>query len=265
MLFLEERFEGYVAYVVDQPTLIAPWPELDSFVRSIGPFLACAWCALERSRTHSAPVAPDGLAAQAIETLEALQVLRAVVPAASFPAARSLYEPLSWIYREPWDRVDLGFALEHALQRWGRESSREARQSLWLSLGRSEADAYLGNLLRKHRMDPDLRKQLRSPSGKDWERLSVGRKRYVLWSSMRSAASELVKSGMNERSALLVLDREIETRTRWLIRRAAMGTLAASDYCFLPSPGWRQPLILDVALATFLPLGVAYWTESPCQ
>lgn len=99
-----------MAYVVNQPTLIAPWPELDEFVRSIGPFLACAWCALERSRGISAPVAFGGLASDALDTLEMLQVLRRVPLGEVGSAARSLYEPLAWTYQPLWLRpgVDMG-------------------------------------------------------------------------------------------------------------------------------------------------------------
>ncbi len=260
-LLTGERFEGEVAYVVNQPTLLATWPELDTFVRSIGPLLACAWCALERSRNESSPVATEGLAVQALETLSALRVLDAVPLPLAGNAARSRYEPLAWSYRAPWSRpdVDLGYLLTTILLVWARECPVDSKRRLWETLAEGEASAYLASLLRKHRMSPEVGKRLRSLAGSDWEQLSLGRKRYVLWSSMRGAASELLRTGMSEDRAIAALDREVGTRCKWLLQRELAGGLAPTDYCFFPSPEWRRPLILDVALATFLPIGNAYW------
>ncbi|PII15838.1 hypothetical protein CR920_08530 [Stenotrophomonas indicatrix] len=98
-----------------------------------------------------------------------------------------------------------------------------------------------------------------------WDALSLGRKRYVLWASMRGAASELLQRDMSEQVVRRVLDREISRRSTWLIDRARSGPLAPTDFCFLPSPGWRQPLILDVAMETFLHLGKQYWLEPSAQ
>ncbi|MNN04253.1 hypothetical protein D3C81_1169740 [compost metagenome] len=58
------------------------------------------------------------------------------------------------------------------------------------------------------------------------------------------------------------LDREIGRTISWLLGRVHSGSLTPTDYCFLPGHGWRQPLILDVAMETFLPLGPRYWLES---
>lgn len=252
-----------MAHVVNQPTLSASWQELDIFVRSLGPFLACTWCALERSRTESRPVAAGGLATQAIETLSSLRVLRQVPLPLSTGAARSLYEPVAWSYHPPWSRpeIDLAWKLTTVLHQWSGDCPAISKQRLWLTLGENEASGYLANLLRKHQMDPGLGRLLRSTHAGDWERLSVGRKRYVLWSSMRGAASELLGTGMSEECAAAVLDREIGAKSRWLARRELAGSLSATDYCFLPGAKWRQPLLLDVALTTFLPVGRAYWLE----
>ncbi|MNU68591.1 hypothetical protein D3C71_579600 [compost metagenome] len=188
-----------MAYVVHQPTLIARWPELDEFVRSIGPFLACAWCALERSRVVSAPVALGGLASDALDTLAKLQVLRRVPIEDPRPAARSLYEPLAWSYRASWSRAgtDLEALLTGALVRLAADSDSRAKRGLGVALGRNEARAYLANLLRKHRLDPSLGDGLRSTQLKEWEALSLGRKRYVLWASMRNASSAVLQSDMD--------------------------------------------------------------------
>lgn len=251
-----------MAYVVNQPTLNALWPELDSIVRSTGPFLACAWCALERSRTVSAPVAPQGLAIQALETLSNLNVLQ-LVPLNQKGAARSLYEPFAWTYQRPWGDLSgsLDQALTTTLASWAVDCPAKSRLRLWTSLGESEVTAYLENLLRKHRMDESLARQLPSTEVDEWAQLSLGRKRYVMWSGMRAAASELLRSGMCETSAGHVLDREIRTKTKWLIQREQAGSINTTDFCFIPDAQWRKPLIVEVALATFLPVGQAYWLE----
>lgn len=250
-----------MAYVVSQPTLIAHCPELDDLLRSMGPFLACAWCALERSRTLSAPVAPDGLASQAIGALASLRVLHEAPFEVSPHIARSLYEPLAWRYQEPWTRpgAELASHLHGALARWAVDCAPQAKQRLWASLAQAELSAYLTNRLRRHRMDASIGGNLRSMQLEEWEQLGLGRKRYVIWSSVRSAASEFLQSGMTAESARAALDREIATRARWLSLRARSGSLARTDYCFVPSNDWRQPLILDVAMETFLPLGQLYW------
>jgi len=252
-----------VAYVVNQPTLPLPWPELDEFVRSVGPFLACAWCALERSRIISAPVATGGLASDALDTLAALQVLRRIPIEDSQLAARSLYDPLAWVYQPRWSRpgANLEALLTSTLMGWASESSSGVKRSLGASLSGGEARAYLANLLRKHRLNPALGDDLRSIQLAEWEALSLGRKRYVLWASMRSAASACLQSDMNEQLVRRVLDREIGRRCAWLTDRAKSGSISQTEFCFLPGEGWRQPLILDIAMETFLPLGKLYWLE----
>jgi len=253
-----------VAYVVSQPTLIPPWPELDNFVRSIGPFLACAWCALERSRTASSPIAAEGLASQALDTLATLRVLHRVPIERSRLAARSLYEPLAWSYRSPWSSSDLNLeaALTRSLTQWSAECAPDVRRSLGVSIASTEARAYLANLLRKHRLEPQLGDRLQSVGSPEWHALSLGRKRYVLWASMRNSASEFIQSGLDEDAARRALDREIKRRCIWLAGRDQAGTLDLKDFCFLPGQGWRRPLILDVAMETFLPLGMSYWLEA---
>lgn len=252
-----------MAYVVHQPTLIAPWPELDEFVRSIGPFLACAWCALERSRSISSPVASGTLASDALDTLATLQVLRRNPVEDTGSEARSLYEPLAWSYQSSWSRPDanLEALITGSLTRWAGECRSAVKRSLGASLGRSEARAYLANLLRKHRLDPSLGDTLRSTRLAEWEALSLGRKRYVLWASMRNASPDFLQADMDGEFARRVLDREIGKTIWWLLGRAQSGSLASTDFCFLPGHGWRQPLMLDVAMETFLPLGRRYWLE----
>ena len=260
---LGERSERQVAYVVTQPTLISHWPELDDFVRSIGPFLACAWCALERSRTVSGPVAAEGLASAALDTLASLRVLQRIPIAAPNSGARSLYEPLAWTYQAAWSRQDVSLEarLTSTLTRWAAECPSTAKRTLGTSLAESEARAYLANLLRKYRLSPTLGNGLRSTQLPEWNALSLGRKRYVLWAGMRNVASEFLKAHLDEEAARRVLDREISRRCTWLVSRVQSGALGPTDFCFVPGHGWRQPLILDVAMETFIPLGRQYWLQ----
>lgn len=121
-----------MAYVVNQPTLISTWPELDAFVRSLGPLLACAWCALERSRTASAPIASGSLGSEALDTLASLEVLDRAYAEGSIYTARSLYESLAWSYRHRWSRpdVDLEALLLDILTRWTIDCPPEAKRRL---------------------------------------------------------------------------------------------------------------------------------------
>lgn len=252
-----------MAYVVTQPTLISHWPELDDFVRSIGPFLACAWCALERSRTVSGPVAAEGLASAALDTLASLRVLERTSIEGPHSGARSLYEPLAWTYQAAWSRqeVNLEARLTSTLARWAAESPANIKRGLGNSLAESESRAYLANLLRKYRLCPSLGDGLRSTQLPEWNALSLGRKRYVLWAGMRNVASQFLQADLGAESARRILDREISRRCTWLVGRAQLGSLAPTDFCFVPGDGWRQPLILDVAMETFIPLGRQYWLE----
>lgn len=219
---------------------------------------------IQDSKCTSAP--PQGLAIQALETLSHLNVLQ-LVPLNKKGAARSLYEPFAWTYQPPWDDKveDLDQMLTTLLAGWADDCSAKSRLRLWTSLGESEVTAYLANLLRKHRMNESLAWQLPSTELEEWAQLSLGRKRYVMWAGMRAAASELLQSGMCEMSAGHVLDREIKTKTKWLIQREQAGSIVATDFCFVPGTQWRKPLIVEIVLATFLPVGEAYWLEPVCR
>jgi len=253
-----------VIYGRDQQTLIPPGPELDSLLVSLGPFYACAWCALERSTSISAPVAADTAVAQRLLLfLKTAGVLAETGPSNGY-TRRSLYEPISWSYREGGQLPDdLSTALTHALTAWHPSLGAQDQQWLWRQLSDREAAAYLVSLLRKHRIGIQHAEEILRIQEKDWHELSLGRKRYVLWSSVRGAASEYLSNGGDESAALIVLSREIRSRANWLSRKQASGALSKSDYCFLPGPAWRRPLMVDVALECLLPIGDAYWLAPP--
>lgn len=251
-------------YGRDQQTLIAPWPELDALLVSLGPFYACAWCALERSTSISAPIAADTATPQHLLLFLKTAGLLAETGAPNGPIRRSLYDPISWSYRAGSQLPnDLSALLTQALRAWYPSLGAQDRQWLWRQLSDREAAAYLVSLLRKHRIGIQYAEDVLSLQEEDWSELSLGRKRYVLWSSIRGAASEFLRNGGNESAAVTALRREVRSRTNWLSLKEVSGTLAKSDYCFLPDPAWRRPLMVDVALESLLPIGDDYWLAPP--
>jgi len=253
-----------VIYGRDQQTLIPPGPDLDALLVSLGPFYACAWCALERSTSISAPVAADTAVAQHLLLFLQTAGILAETGSSNGSTKRSLYDPISWSYRESIQLPDdLSTSLTHALRAWRPSLGAQDRQWLWRQLSDREAAAYLVSLLRKHRIGIQHAEEILCAQERDWRELSLGRKRYVLWSSVRGAASEFLRTGGDESAALTVLSREIRSRASWLSRKQASGTLSKSDYCFLPDPAWRRPLMVDVALECLLPIGEDYWLARP--
>lgn len=251
-------------YGRDQQTLIPPWPDLDALLIALGPFYACAWCALERSTSISAPVAADTAIAQHLLLFLKTAGVLAETGSSNSSTRRSLYEPVSWSYlgeRQLPD--DLSASLTQALKAWYPSLGAQDRQWLWRQLSDREASAYLVSLLRKHRIGVHYAEEILRPQEEDWSELSLGRKRYVLWSSIRGAASQFLSTGGNEAAAVTALSREVRRRTSWLSLKQASGTLSKSDYCFLPDPAWRRPLMVDVALESLLPIGDDYWLAPP--
>lgn len=177
---------------------------------------------------------------------------------------RSLYEPVRWTYLDCWDvRDDLETSLSHVLRAWRRTLDAEARLWLWRQIADREAAAYLTALLRRHRIGVRHVDAILSQQDGDWARLSLGRKRYVLWSSVRSAASEFLCSDGNDQAAIHALCKEIRSRTRWLIARESAGQLRRNEFCFLPDVSWRRPLMVEVAMESILTIGANYWLAPP--
>lgn len=253
-----------VIYGHSQQTLPSSWPELDALVVSLGPFYACAWCALERSARVSAPVSADPtVLKQLLAFLESAGVL--MEPGVrSDRARRSLYDPISWDYRDRWQaRDDLERVLSHVLGAWRSSLDGEARLWLWRQLADREAYAYLTSLLSRHRIGARHAEEILAQQDDDWVHLSLGRKRYVLWSSVRGAASEFLSTGGDDQAAIRAMSEEMRNRVRWLTFRESAGQLRRTDFCFLPAPSWRRPLMVDVAMETILTIGANYWLAPP--
>lgn len=251
-------------YGRDQQTLISPWPDFDALLVSLGPFYACAWCALERSTSISAPIAADPAIAQHLLLFLKTAGVLAEKSSSNASTRRSLYDPVSWSYRVSGQLPkDLSASLTQALRAWYPSLGAQDRQWLWRQLSDREAAAYLVSLLRKHRIGIQHAEEILCVQEANWSELSLGRKRYVLWSSIRGAASQFLSTGGDESAAVNVLSREVRSRTHWLSLREASGRLSKSDYCFLPDPAWRRPLMVDVALECLLPIGDDYWLAPP--
>lgn len=251
-------------YERNQQTLNSPWPGLDALLVSLGPFYACAWCALERSTSISAPVAADPAVAQHLLLFLKTAGVLTETGASSGSLRRSLYDPVRWSYREGTQLPgDLGAVLTSALSSWNSSLEAHDRQWLWRQLSDREATAYLIALLRKHRLGIQHAEGILNAQEGEWNELSLGRKRYVLWSSVRGVASQLLSTGGGESAALTALNREVRSRTNWLSAKQASGALGKLEYCFLPAPAWRRPLMVDVALECLLPVGNDYWLAPP--
>jgi len=253
-----------VIYEQSQQTLHYSWPELDALVVSLGPFYACAWCALERSTRISAPVAADP---QVVRQLLVFLQSAGVLSHSAIPGdrtRRSLYDPVSWIYRDSWHGLkSLESALLQALSASRPNLDAETQQWLWRQLSDREISAYLTSLLRRHRIGIHRAGEVLGLQDNSWAHLSLGRKRYVAWSSMRRVASQSIGTAGHEEDAVRVLSSEMRNRARWLFNRETAGKLRRTDFCFLPDSTWRRPLMLDVALESILTIGNDYWLAAP--
>lgn len=249
---------------LDQPTLSTPRPDLASLVASLGPYYSCLWCALEDSVTRNAPVASDdGPVRSLLRNLQAAGVVLANTSESS-STRRSLYHPISWTYSPAWDaHPALRGAIALALRNWQGPAHTEARVALWGRLVNDEISAYLANILRRHRVSPERADGVIAMQESPWFNLSSGRRRYVVWSGMRVAASVMLQTGMDEVAAIQALGKEMLLRSRWLQRREQEARLGPREFCFLPNADWRSPIVIEVALESLLGSNCNYWTLCP--
>lgn len=251
-------------YGHDKSTLIPYWPELGRIAVSLGPLYTCAWYALERSTWLNAPVCSDPAVARRLIALLGDIGVIATRTSPSGAVRRSLYDPLSWTYRNDWPMCgDLATALSDILENWSCTLDSRAKRWLWLQLADGEVLGYLNNLLRRHCIDPRLAEHILDSQGYEWGRLSLGRKRYVLWSSSRGAASELLRTDGNEATSVATMVREMHSKAKWLVARESSGRLHRTDFCFLPGSQWRLPITTDAALEKILKIGSSYWLDFP--
>lgn len=248
-----------------QPTLPATERDLTHYAQSLGLMRLAAWYALERSASVEAPLSTGTALTQMLfRLLESAGVLR--VPEAAEPGARrSLYEPLAWCYpAELGAPRELQSILHVALQELAaRPDAIDGRLELWETLASAEIETYLGHLLRRHTLDASGAGHVVHLMAGEWAGHCLARKRYLAWFGARGAAAALLRSGMDQEVARNAMLEEMRRRSRWLTARAAANALPKEDYCFVPGPQWKRPLLLEVFLTTVFPVGHAYWAELP--
>lgn len=248
-----------------QSTLPPTDRDLASYAQSLGLVRLSAWYALERSVSTEAPLTTGAALTQhLIRLLEDARLVRP--PQGVEPGAyRSLYEPVSWCYCADWGtRQDLQPTLHTALLELStREDSAGAKLELWQALASAEIESYLGHLLRRHTLDPAGAAHIVHVMGNDWASHSLARKRYLAWFGARGAAAALLRTGMDQEAARIAMIEEMRRRSHWLAAKEAANALPKEDYCFMPDPQWKRPLLLEILITMLLPVGQAYWTERP--
>lgn len=248
-----------------QPTLPPTNRDLAPFAQSLGLVRLAAWFALERSTSTQAPVSTgNALTQHLFRVLDAAGVLR--VPHGGEPGARrALYEPLAWLYLVDWGEPNrIQSTLETALQELSaREDSAGAKLELWEALANAEIETYLSHLLRRHTLDPSGAAHIVHAMSVDWAGHCLGRKRYLAWYGARGAAAALLRTGMDQEAARTAMLDEMRRRSRWLAIKTAANELPVQDYCFVPDPQWKRPVLLEVLLTIVLPVGQAYWERLP--
>lgn len=248
-----------------QPTLPPTDSDLAHYASSLGLLRLAAWYSLERSTLVQAPFSTGAALTQKLfRSLEDVGLLR--VPLSGDKCVRrSMYEPLAWSYLANWGNpIHLQSTLAAALQALSAHpAAKDAQEELWESLAEAEVETYLAHLLRRHTLDPANATYLVHAMRDEWASHCLARKRYLAWFGIRGAAAALLRTGMDQDAARLAMLDEMRRRSRWLAAKEAANSLPRPDYSFVPDPKWKRPVLLEVLLATVLPIGQAYWTEHP--
>ncbi len=259
----DERFGDRVAYAISQPTLLAYWPELEEILASLGPVYACAWAALELSDSIFAPIASDPRVPHNL--LVRLQALGVVQSAhrTGLPR-RATYDKIGWGYSDPWaGRPDLAASIIRTMTASPGRLTMDEQISLWKELARQEIEAYLSTQMRRIGVDPGPARRLASAVEADWDLLSVGRRRYVIWSASRSDAVRECGLQPDGAPPEVQIVNELRRRSVWLRGRELRGEIDPAECCFVPDKSWRRPILLDVAVERVLQLGQDYWLYPP--
>lgn len=248
-----------------QTTLPPTDRDLAHFAQSLGLVRLAAWHALERSTSAVAPLSTSTALTQSLfRQLMSLGVLR--VPLGHEPdTRRALYEPLTWCYCTDWgDPSLLQLTLQATLQELSaRPDSLGAKLELWETLANAETETYLSHLLRRHTFDPAAAGYIMHAMADEWSVHCLARRRYLIWFGIRGAAAALLRMDMDQDAARHAMLEEMRRRSRWLASKAAAQALAKDEYCFVPDPQWKRPVLLETFLTLIHPIGQAYWTERP--
>lgn len=248
-----------------QQTLLPTDSDLAHYARSLGLVRLAAWYALERSTAVRAPLSTSSaLTKQAFLSLKCVGVLN-VAKGGGAGVHRSIYDPLAWSYPVDWgDSIHLQSTLLGILQELSAgNTAAPAKAELWGALADAEIESYLAHLLRRITLDPVYAAETVRAMNEEWAEHSLARRRYLVWSGTRGAAAALLQTGLDHDAARTALLNEMRRRSRWLALQEAAKALSRHEYCFTPGPQWRRPILLEVFLTIVLPIGQAYWTETP--
>ena len=248
-----------------QPTLPPADSELTLYARSLGFPRLAAWYSLERSTLIHAPFSTGtALTQKWFRSLEEVGLLRAPRDG-DIGVRRSLYEPMAWSYLVDWGdpfRL-LPELLAAFLELAADADTTSAKVELWESLADAEIETYLAHQLRRHALDPTSASQIIRTMSDEWVGQCLARKRYLVWTGTRGAAAALLRAGMDQEAARIALQDEMRRRSRWLAMKEANNELPKSEFCFVPDPQWRRPILLETLLGILFPMELAYWTEIP--
>lgn len=247
-----------------QPTLSPTDRDLSLYAQSLGWSRLMTWMALEQSTTVQAPISTGPALTQRL--LHALGEMGLIELGGAGPSTRrALYEPLVWRYR-----LDVGppralpALIQGALTSLAANPAvKEHQRELWESLVDAEVESYLVHLLKRHAMDPLRATDIVSTMAPEWEMHTLARRRYLAWYGVRGASAALLRSDFDQEAAHRAMLEEMRRRSRWLAGRQGSGTLPPEDYCFMPEPHWKRPILVDLLAGAVLPSPATYWTVHP--
>lgn len=219
--------------------------------------------ALLRATKESAPLSPSSqLTSTLVHRLERLGLIE-VVGAAQLQSTRAveraLYDPIifMWFAGSACDEFS-ETGLRRQIRAYMREPTvHEDVASVWRELGTAEIHNYLEFQLRKHALPTHWAHSAMALTEQWLGRLSISKLRYVVWASIRAAASTYLCTNYDLDATRGHLENSLRQRPVWLSSRSGPG----ED--FLPSPQQKTSLTLASFLRDVLPIGSAYWTALP--
>lgn len=245
----------------EQPTLCLP----ESSLSSLDVATAAGWLAIERSTRSPAPITPSLRSTRRlIETLQGFSILLPSDSLTDPTVCRSIYDPVGWRYlirRNSPEELEL--QLVSLLRRLCSAPDADPYKNLlWHLLAEAEAEAYLAAQLGRYGLDPLQAWGWVSSMYAHWADLSLGRRRFVIWVSVKEGIAMLGRTG-DAHLAHATVAAELVRKSRWLRSQEPTVGVSSKDYSFLPLSSWKRSLLLDIFLTEVMPIGEAYWTSAP--
>lgn len=246
----------------NQLTLLSAHPALVAKADSLGLPALAGWLSFVRSVRLQAPVTPSEMLTTALydELVDAGAILDSGCGAPRMHA--SSYGRFAWSYgvRVPSSVKDLEAILKIMLsEKASRPEYKEDVRLLWRELAHHEAGAYLAINLDRAGFEPASGWHVLELLDLDWAELSLGRRRYLIWSMSRDLKTLEGPVPDFQRE----LYRGLLHRTKGLQRRLQGGTLHESQHQYHPDVLWRHPILLNV-FAEIAGLSLHdYWRRVP--